>query len=191
MRTAAPPQDLASHRAPARPLVASPTGLAATVVSAAALPACRVAARHEAPLVHRLGAHDARHDLSADERLRTVRPALDRRRRAERRPAGPRRWSSPTSGDGPRGRAAGARLAVESSYRSYSTQASTFAYWVRVSGYAAALRVERAGRPQRAPARDDPRLPELRRVGAVELRGLGRDARPAPGSATTPGGTAS
>jgi D-alanyl-D-alanine carboxypeptidase len=37
-------------------------------------------------------------------------------------------------------RAAGARLAVESAYRSYATQRSTFAYWVGVSGYAAALR---------------------------------------------------
>jgi D-alanyl-D-alanine carboxypeptidase len=37
-------------------------------------------------------------------------------------------------------RAAGARLAVQSAYRSYSTQVSTFAYWVRVSGYAAALK---------------------------------------------------
>jgi D-alanyl-D-alanine carboxypeptidase len=37
-------------------------------------------------------------------------------------------------------RAAGARLAVQSAFRSYSTQRSTFAYWSRVSGYAAALR---------------------------------------------------
>ncbi len=37
-------------------------------------------------------------------------------------------------------RAAGARLAVQSAFRSYSTQASTFAYWSRVSGYAAALK---------------------------------------------------
>ena len=37
-------------------------------------------------------------------------------------------------------RAAGARLAVESAYRSYGTQKATFAYWTRVSGYAGALR---------------------------------------------------
>jgi D-alanyl-D-alanine carboxypeptidase len=36
-------------------------------------------------------------------------------------------------------RAAGARLAVQSAYRSYSTQVSTFNYWVRVSGYQQAL----------------------------------------------------
>ena len=37
-------------------------------------------------------------------------------------------------------RAAGARLAVQSAYRSYYNQRSTFAYWSRVSGYSAALR---------------------------------------------------
>jgi D-alanyl-D-alanine carboxypeptidase len=35
---------------------------------------------------------------------------------------------------------AGARLAVQSAYRSYATQKSTFAYWVRVHGYAVALK---------------------------------------------------
>jgi D-alanyl-D-alanine carboxypeptidase len=37
-------------------------------------------------------------------------------------------------------RGAGARLAVQSAFRSYSTQKSTFAYWSRVSGYSAALK---------------------------------------------------
>jgi D-alanyl-D-alanine carboxypeptidase len=37
-------------------------------------------------------------------------------------------------------KAAGARLAVQSGYRSYATQRSTFAYWSAVSGYAAALK---------------------------------------------------
>ena len=37
-------------------------------------------------------------------------------------------------------RASGARLAVQSAYRSFSTQVSTFAYWTRVSGYSAALK---------------------------------------------------
>ena len=49
--------------------------------------------------------------------------------------------SSPTSGRWSKAaRAAGARLAVQSAFRSYSTQKSTFAYWSRVSGYSAALR---------------------------------------------------
>jgi D-alanyl-D-alanine carboxypeptidase len=37
-------------------------------------------------------------------------------------------------------RAAGARLAVQSAYRSYATQRSTFSYWVSQSGYAAAIK---------------------------------------------------
>src|SRR6187402_1893185 len=37
-------------------------------------------------------------------------------------------------------RRAGARLAVQSAFRSYATQKSTFAYWVRVHGYAVALK---------------------------------------------------
>jgi D-alanyl-D-alanine carboxypeptidase len=37
-------------------------------------------------------------------------------------------------------RSAGARLAVQSAYRSYATQKSTFEYWVRVHGYATALK---------------------------------------------------
>jgi len=35
---------------------------------------------------------------------------------------------------------AGARFAVQSAFRSYATQKSTFAYWVRVHGYAVALK---------------------------------------------------
>lgn len=37
-------------------------------------------------------------------------------------------------------RAAGARFAVQSAFRSYATQVSTFNYWVKQSGYAAALK---------------------------------------------------
>jgi zinc D-Ala-D-Ala carboxypeptidase len=37
-------------------------------------------------------------------------------------------------------RRAGARFSVQSAYRSYSTQKSTFAYWVRVDGYAKAIK---------------------------------------------------
>jgi len=37
-------------------------------------------------------------------------------------------------------RVAGARFAVQSAFRSYATQKSTFAYWVRVHGYATALK---------------------------------------------------
>ena len=37
-------------------------------------------------------------------------------------------------------RRAGARFVVQSAFRSYATQKSTFAYWVRVHGYAVALK---------------------------------------------------
>jgi zinc D-Ala-D-Ala carboxypeptidase len=37
-------------------------------------------------------------------------------------------------------KSAGASLAVQSAYRSYASQVSTFNYWVSVSGYAAALK---------------------------------------------------
>lgn len=37
-------------------------------------------------------------------------------------------------------RAAGARLSVQSAYRSYTTQLATFRYWVRVLGYSAAIK---------------------------------------------------
>lgn len=37
-------------------------------------------------------------------------------------------------------RAAGARLAVQSAYRSYATQKATFDHWVRLHGYARALK---------------------------------------------------
>ncbi len=72
-------------------------------------------------------------------------------------------------------RAAGARLAVQSAYRSYSTQVSTFAYWVRVDGYTAALKGSaRAGHSEHQLGTTH-RLPELRRIRAVELQGLGHD----------------
>jgi D-alanyl-D-alanine carboxypeptidase len=38
-------------------------------------------------------------------------------------------------------RSAGARLAVQSAYRSYASQVATFDYWVRQIGYADALKV--------------------------------------------------
>src|SRR5215218_4881992 len=88
-------------------VVAFSTGIAATVVSASALPPCRLA--------DTLTKQRAYSDWN-----RTVIDDLRAMARAAR--------------------AAGARLAVQSAFRSYSTQRSTFAYWSRVSGYAAALR---------------------------------------------------
>jgi len=116
------------------------TGLAATVVSASSLPPCKVAdtltaqrryadwpdtvldTRFKLPSSYApgdlrstttagLGSHKVRRFVLAD--LKAMASAA---------------------------RAAGARLAIQSAYRSYSTQKSTFAYWVRVSGYSAAIR---------------------------------------------------
>ena len=116
------------------------TGLAATVASASSLPSCKVAdtlttqrlyvdwgrtvldTRYRLPssyapgdlrstLAIGLGSHKVRGFVLAD--LRAMASAARR---------------------------AGARLAIQSAYRSYTTQKSTFAYWVRVSGYSAAIR---------------------------------------------------
>ena len=117
------------------------TGLATSVVSAGSLPSCRVA------------------DLTTAQRLygdwsRTV---LDTRYRLTRAYGPGDRRSTSTAGlnsgftvralvindlkaMAKAARAAGARLAVQSAYRSYATQVSTFAYWVRVSGYTSALK---------------------------------------------------
>src|SRR5690349_13591083 len=110
------------------------TGLATTVVSAGSLPSCRVAdvvttRRTYADwkttlldttykLTSAYGPHDLRPvtdaGLNAGGKVRSL---VITDLRAMARAA----------------RAAGARFAVQSAYRSYATQASTFSYWVRVS----------------------------------------------------------
>ena len=121
--------------------VAIATGLATTVVSAAALPACRVA---DVTTAHRSYTDWARTILDTTYRLTSAYGPSDLRSTADAGLNGGQRVRALVITDlramARAARAAGARLAVESSYRSYSTQASTFAYWVRVSGYAAALR---------------------------------------------------
>ena len=77
-------------------------------------------------------------------------------------------------------RAAGARLAVQSAFRSYATQKATFDYWVRVHGYATAIR--RAPAPATASTSSGPRsTSELRRHGALGLQRLGDDQGRVPG----------
>ena len=131
---------------------------------------------HQAAFVRGLEQDGPRHDLSPvgsgynpGDLRSTVNAGLNSghrvRRIRHRRP----------QGDGRAARAAGARFAVQSAFRSYATQKSTFAYWSRVSGYSACAQDERPGRAQRAPARDDRRLPELRRIGALVLHRLGHD----------------
>jgi len=121
--------------------VALATGVASTVVSASSLPSCRVAdvvtasrsyndwQRTLLDTTYKLpssyvppGLHSTSEaGLNTGQRVRGFMIA-DLRAMASA------------------ARGAGARLAVQSAYRSYATQAATFSYWVRESGYAAAIK---------------------------------------------------
>jgi D-alanyl-D-alanine carboxypeptidase len=122
-------------------VVALSTGVAATVVSAGSVPTCRIADtttlqrsytdwnKTVLDTTYRLTASYAPGDLRSTSTAglnggNSVRAFVIADLRAMANAA----------------RAAGARLAVQSAYRSYSTQRSTFAYWSRVSGYSAALK---------------------------------------------------
>jgi D-alanyl-D-alanine carboxypeptidase len=117
------------------------TGLAATVVSASSLPSCRVADtltaqrkytdwnRTVLDLTYRLSSSYAPGDLRS-----TANAGLNSGHQVRSLVIADLRAMASAA------RNAGARLAVQSAYRSYSNQRSTFAYWVRVSGYAAALK---------------------------------------------------
>ena len=119
------------------------TGFAATVtVSAApALPACKVA---DTLTKHRLYGDWARSLLDPTYRLSSIYKPTDLRTTS---------YASLNGGFYVRrhviadlklmaeaARRAGARLSVQSAFRSYATQKSTFDYWVRVHGYAVALK---------------------------------------------------
>jgi D-alanyl-D-alanine carboxypeptidase len=121
-------------------VVAFATGLAATAVSAADLPSCRLANVMTAQ--HSYAAY-ARTVLDSTYRLPSTYAPRDLRSTT---------MAGLNGGFKVRGfvikdlkamataaRKAGARLAVVSAYRSYSMQAASFRYWVRVLGYAAAL----------------------------------------------------
>ena len=85
-------------------------------------------------------------------------------------------------------RAAGARLANVSAYRSYATQVSTFAYWVRVGGMANALATSaRAGHSEHQLGRLSISAPT---VEGPPSTATGRRPRPARGCRQTPGRTA-
>jgi D-alanyl-D-alanine carboxypeptidase len=122
-------------------VVALTTGIAATVVSASTLPTCRLA---DTLTKQRSYADWNRTVLDTTYRLTTGYHPGDLRSTAN---------AGLNGGDTVRAfvisdlramvraaRAAGARLAVQSAFRSYSTQKATFAYWSRVSGYSAALK---------------------------------------------------
>jgi len=122
-------------------VVALATGLAATVVSASSLPPCRVA---DVTTAQRAYADWSRTVLDTTYRVTSAYAPGDLRSTRNAGLNGSHRVRAFVIADlramARAARAAGARLAVQSAYRSYSTQRSTFAYWSRVSGYAAALR---------------------------------------------------
>ena len=122
-------------------VVALTTGIAATVVTASSLPSCRVA---DTLTKQRSYAAWNRTVLDTRYRLTSGYYPGDLRSTANAGLNGGHRVRAFVIADlramVRAARAAGARLAVQSAFRSYSTQKSTFAYWSRVSGYSAALR---------------------------------------------------
>ena len=117
------------------------TGLIATVVTAASLPSCKIA---DVTTAQRSYAAWNRTVLDTRYRVTRAYAPGDLRSTANAGLNGGLRVRSLVISDlramATAARRAGARLAVQSAYRSYATQISTFAYWSRVSGYSAALR---------------------------------------------------
>ncbi len=117
------------------------TGVAASVVSAGSLPPCRLA---DTLTAQRNYADWNRTVLDVAYRLPATYAPGDLRSTANAGLNGGNSVRSFVINDlramAAAARAAGVRLAVQSAYRSYSTQRSTFSYWSRVSGYAAAIR---------------------------------------------------
>jgi D-alanyl-D-alanine carboxypeptidase len=128
-------------------VVAVATGLAATVVSAGAMPSCRHA---DVLTAQRSYADWNRTVLDTTYRLPSSYAPTDLRYTASAGLNAGQRVRSVVIADlralANAARAAGARLAVQSAYRSAATQRSTFNYWVRVLGYPLAVRTSaRAG----------------------------------------------
>ena len=117
------------------------TGLAATVVSASSLPSCKVA---DTMTAQRSYTAWNRTVLDTRYRLPSSYAPKDLRSTANAGLNGSHKVRSFVVKDlramASAARRVGARLAVQSAYRSYTTQRSTFAYWTRVSGYSAAIR---------------------------------------------------
>ncbi len=122
-------------------VVSLTTGIAATVVSASALPTCRVADtltkqrsysdwnRTVLDTTYRLPSAYFPGDLRS-----TVNAGLNTGHRVRAFVIADLKAMASAA------RAAGARFSVQSAYRSYATQKATFAYWVRLHGYAIALK---------------------------------------------------
>ncbi len=122
------------------------TGVAATVVSASPVPTCRVA---DVTTAQRAYTAWDRTVLDTTYRLTSGYAPTDLRSTANAGLNSGFRVRAVVIADlgamARAAKAAGARLAVQSAYRSYSTQRATFAYWTSVSGYRAAL--ESSARP--------------------------------------------
>ena len=171
---------------------ASLTGLAATVSAAPALPACRVA---DTLTKHRSLGHWQRSLLDPTYRLSSAYipdgPAIDSTAGLNGGQYVRSFVIARPQGDGQRGaRRPVRRFVVQSAYRSYATQKATFDYWVRVHGYAVALKESaRAGHSEHQLG-----TTSTSRATAAPPRGttgLGRRRRSASGSRRTPGNTAS
>jgi zinc D-Ala-D-Ala carboxypeptidase len=123
------------------------TGLAATVVTASSLPPCTIA---DVTTAQRAYTDWNKTVLDTRYRLTSGYAPGDLRSTANAGLNGTHKVRAFVIADlramASAARRAGARLAVQSAYRSFATQRSTFAYWSRVSGYSAALRTSaRAG----------------------------------------------
>jgi zinc D-Ala-D-Ala carboxypeptidase len=136
---------MADHRPWARLLVllfavALTTGVAATVSAAPSLPSCKVAdtlTKHRSLTDWRRSILDTRYRLASTYKPKDLRSTtaagLNSGYKVRRIIVTDLKAMAKAA------RAAGARFSVQSAYRSYATQKSTFAHWVAVHGYAVAL----------------------------------------------------
>jgi D-alanyl-D-alanine carboxypeptidase len=117
------------------------TGLAATVSAAPALPACKIAdvlTKYRSYAYWHRSLLDTTYRLSSSyapgDLVSTSYAGLNSGYRVRKHVISNLKAMAAAA------RSAGARLVVQSAYRSYSTQKATFDYWVRVHGYATALK---------------------------------------------------
>jgi D-alanyl-D-alanine carboxypeptidase len=117
------------------------TSLAATVSAAAALPPCRI---DDTLTQYRTLADWRRSLLDLEFRLSSTYAPADLRSTADAGLDAGQSVRKHVLADlkamATAARAAGARLAVQSAYRSYATQKSTFEYWVNVHGWDVAIK---------------------------------------------------
>ena len=173
-------------------VVALTTGIAATVVTAASLPSCRVAdTLDQAAFVRGLEPNGPRHHLSCGQRLLPRRPALDGECGPEQRPSRPGIRRSPTSRrwPGPRGRPG--RVSPSNRHSAAIRPRNRPSPTGRASR-ATARRSGRAPGPGTASISSGPRSTSGatadRRPGITPI---GAPQRPEPGSRRTPGNMAS